>query len=33
MIANSLITSQLDYCNSSLINVDDKYTKQLQRVQ
>ena len=33
MIANSLITSRLDYCNSLLFNVDDKYMKQLQRVQ
>ena len=32
-IANSLITSRLDYCNSLLFNVDDKYMKQLQRVQ
>ena len=33
MIANSLVTSRLDYCNSLLFNVDDKYMKQLQRVQ
>ena len=33
MIANSLITSRLDYCNSLLFNIDDKYMKQLQRVQ
>ena len=33
MIANSLITSRLDYRNSLLFNVDDKYMKQLQRVQ
>ena len=33
IIANSLITSRLDYCNSLLFNVDDKYMKQLQRVQ
>ena len=32
-IANFLITSRLDYCNSLLFNVDDKYMKQLQRVQ
>ena len=33
MIANSLVTSRLDYCNSLLFNVDDKYMKQLERVQ
>ena len=33
MIENSLITSRLDYYNSLLFNVDDKYMKQLQRVQ
>ena len=33
MIANSLITSRLDYCNYLLFNVDDNYMKQLQRVQ
>ena len=33
MIANSLITSRLDYCNSLLFNIDDKYMKQLQQVQ
>ena len=33
MIANSLITSRLNYCNSLLFNVDDKYMKQLERVQ
>ena len=33
MIENSLFTSRLDYCNSFLFNVDDKYMKQLQRVQ
>ena len=33
MIANSLITSRLEYWNSLLFNVDDKYIKQLQRVQ
>ena len=33
MIAKSLVTSRLDYCNSLLFNVDDKYMKQLQRVQ
>ena len=33
IIANSLVTSRLDYCNSLLFNVDDKYMKQLQRVQ
>ena len=33
MIANSLVTSRLDYCNSLLFNVDDKYMKQLQQVQ
>ena len=32
MIANSLITSRLDYFLLNF-NVDDKYTKQLQRVQ
>ena len=33
MIANSLITSRLDYCNSLLFIVEGKYMKQLQRVQ
>ena len=33
IIANSLVTSRLDYCNSFLFDVDDKYMKQLQRVQ
>ena len=33
IIANSLITSRLDYCNSLLFKVDDKYTKQCRRVQ
>ena len=33
MIANSLTTSRLDYCNSLFFNADDKYTKQLQCVQ
>ena len=33
MIENSLFTSRLDYCNYLLFNVDNKYIKQLQRVQ
>ena len=33
MIANSLVTSRLDYGNSLLFNVDDKYMEQLHRVQ
>ena len=33
MIADSLITSRLNYCNSLLFNVDDKYMKQVQRMQ
>ena len=33
MIANSLITRRLDYCNYFLFNIDDKYVNQLQRVQ
>ena len=33
MIAHSLITSRLDYCNFLLFYFDDKYMEQLQRVQ